>query len=103
MLGAAGAGAWVSAAVSAVARFDAGLAEAFLVFGFCLGIDPSGRGGLASAVLGLAGAVGCGVVAVVSAEALPRPTLRARLEKKPSDSPLDAGGATAATRVGEDA
>jgi hypothetical protein len=99
----AAAGAGVSGAVSVTAGLSAGLAEACLVSVFA-------GFGLASATLGLAGVVvGCGVVvAVVSAAALPpRPTLRARLEKKPSDSPLCAGatdcatGAAEATRVDE--
>src|SRR3984885_8179071 len=97
----AAAGAGVSAAVSVTAGLSAGLAEACLVSVFA-------GFGLASATLGLAGVgVGCGVVVpVASAAALPpRPTLRARLEKKPSDSPLCAGatdcaaGAAEATRV----
>src|ERR1700722_13050254 len=88
---AAGAGG-VSAAVSVTAGLSAGLAEACLVSVFA-------GFGLASAILGLAEVVGCVVVAAVtSADALPpRPTLRARLEKKPSDSPLCAAGVAEAT------
>jgi hypothetical protein len=95
--GAAGAGA---AAVSATAGFSGGWAAACLVSVFgaaaaVFGIEPSGRGGF-----GLAdGAAGAGAaVAVVSAVALPRPTLRARLLKKPS-SDWDEDGAAEATRV----
>src|ERR1700733_11457643 len=102
----AAAGAGVSTAVSVTAGLSAGLAEAEA----CL-VSIFAGFGLASATLGLAGVVvGCGVVvAVVSAAALPpRPTLRARLEKNPSDSPLCAGttdcaaGAAEATRVDDD-
>src|SRR5450631_1307265 len=50
---------------------------------------------LASMIFGFAGTAGCGLDAVVSA-APPRPTLRARLLKKPSDC---AFGAADATRV----
>src|ERR1700676_3188547 len=61
------------------------------------GVAPSACGAgsvrLASITFGFAGA-GC-VVAVVSAAAPPRPTLRARLEKNPSDC----AGAADATRV----
>ena len=98
--GAAGAGA---VAVSATVGFSAGWAAAcfvsFLISvlgaAAVFGIAASGRSGF-----GLAdGAVGAGAaVAVVSAVALPRPTLRARLLKKPS-SDWDEDGAAEATRV----
>src|ERR1700733_4152798 len=100
----AAAGAGVSAAVSVTAGLSAGLAEACLVSVFA-------GFGLASATLGLAGVVvGCGVVVpVASAVGLPpRPTLRGRLERDPSDSPLCAvatdcaAGAAEATRVDDD-
>jgi len=96
LLPAAGAGA---VAVSVTVGFSGGWAAACLVslFGAAavFGIAASERGGF-----GLAdGAVGVGAaVAVVSAVALPRPTLRARLLKKPS-SDWDEDGAAEATRV----
>src|SRR5580692_1380583 len=103
MLGAAGAAAGVSAAASVTAGFDGGFAAACLVSLFeGFGIGASGRG-LASAVFGRAGPGCCVGAAVASADALLRPTLRARLEKKPSDSVFCAAGAAEATRVEEDA
>ena len=85
-LGAAGAGAGadVAAAVSVTVGFEGGCAAACLVSVFCAeAFAASWRGGLASAAFGLA-AAGWDAVAVVSAVP-PRPTLRARLEKKLSD------------------
>ena len=67
--------------------------------GSALGADVSGRGGgfrLASIAFGFAG-IGC-VVAVVSAP--PRPTLRARLLKKPSDCAFGTADATRVAGVG---
>ena len=85
----AAAGAAATAVVSLTLGFNAGFAEACLVSPLvAFGIEASGRGGLASATFGLVGVAGWVVVAVVSADALPIPTLWAKLEKKPSDSLL---------------
>ena len=97
----AGAGA-AAVSVSVTDGFSGGRAVASFVSAFgaaVFGIDASFR--LASTVFGLVGTgAGAAAVAVVSAVAPPRPTLRARLLKKPSDSELDwAAGAADATRV----
>ena len=98
----AGAANAVAACESETDGFSGGCAAACLVsaaFGAAataLGADASGRGGsfrLASMTFGFAG-IGC-ALAVVSAEP-PRPTLRARLLKNPSDCAI---GAADATRV----
>src|SRR5262245_11078899 len=83
-------------------RAAAGLASACRVSaGFAsTGLKAFGSG-FASALLSpldLAAGAGGGVEDVVSAVAPPMPTLRARLEKKPSDCWLSAGAAEA-TRV----
>ena len=74
------------AGLSETDGFSGGLAAACLVSGFA--VAASARCGvrlrLASTAFGFAGAAGGGALAVVSA-APPRPTLRARLLKKPSD------------------
>src|SRR5579863_10216157 len=78
----AGAGAGASAAASVTAGFKGGRLAACLLSPFAFGIEASGRGGLPSAALGLVG-TGCAVaVAAESVDALPRPILWARLEKK---------------------
>ena len=84
----AGFGGWAAACL-----VSAAFGAAATVFG----ADASGRGGslrVASMTFGFAGGIGC-ALAVVSAEP-PRPTLRARLLKNPSDC---AAGAADATRV----
>src|ERR1700716_1930709 len=89
-----------AASESAFAGFSGGRAAAcFVSLGFgaaAFGAGASGRGSfrLASMTFGFA-AIGC-ALAVVSAAAPPRPTLRARLLKNPSDC---AFGAADATRV----
>ena len=83
--GAAGADAGAGdadAAASIAAGLVAGWAEACLAS--ALGAGVFGAAALASATLGLTGA-GCAAVAVESGDEPTRPTLRARLEKKPSD------------------
>ena len=95
-----------AAAVSLTDGFSAGLAVACRVSaGLASGL-ASGLGatrttdgcGLASATLGFAAAGGGGALAGVASALRPMPTLRARLEKKPSD--CCGAGAAAATRVG---
>ena len=90
-----------AAAACASDGFSGGWAAACLVSAGAdvgaLGADASGRGDglrLASMIFGFAGMAGGGALAVVSA--VPRPTLRARLLKNPSDC---AFGAMDATRV----
>ncbi|GCC48543.1 hypothetical protein chiPu_0032779, partial [Chiloscyllium punctatum] len=80
---------WVAAgaaaAVSVACGFGAGLA---VTFGSAFGATRTTDCGLASATFGLAGAAAAGAGAAVllaSAVAPPMPTLRAKLERKPSD------------------
>src|SRR5258706_1005139 len=100
---AAGAAAAATAGVSATEGFSGGRAAACFVSGFgvaaaVFGAEASGRGTsvrLTSTTFGFAG-MGCAVAVVSAAPPPPRPTLRARLLKKPSDC---AFGAADATRV----
>src|ERR1700726_4347456 len=92
--GAAGAAAAVAVPVDTLG-FSGGRAAACFVSGFDAGC---GSVRWASITFGFAG-TGC-VVAVVSAAAPPRPTLRARLLKKPSDCAFGAADATRVEGVG---
>src|ERR1700733_13674100 len=96
------AGAGAAAASSVTDGFSAGCEAACLVsvLAVFLGIDAGGGSGLWSPIFGLVGAGGGAGVAVAVVSALPKPTLRARLLKKPSDSALGAAEATA-TRATE--
>src|SRR5476649_820149 len=100
------AGGAVAAGVSESEGFSGARAAACLVseaFGEALGIEASGRGGgslrLASAFGFAGGEIGC-ALAVASAVP-PRPTLRARLEKNPSDGGFGAADATRVEEAGQ--
>ncbi|WP_141343358.1 MULTISPECIES: pentapeptide repeat-containing protein [Bradyrhizobium] len=77
-------GAGAAAAAVVTAGFGAGLAACF---GSALGATRTTDCGLASATFGLAGAAaaGAGAVVLLASAVPPIPTLRAKLEKKPSD------------------